>query len=108
VRRDIDSSLQTNDSKRLDSSCDSILTRPSHDSDTDSTRKIFRLLWLQGFVTLTRPWLDKNDSDTSLAFRNLILRLEMIQQHRLTTKVLGSFYHIFVWNSYQQNHCVKC
>jgi len=35
---DIDSSLQTNYSKWLDSSRDS--TRPSHDSDSDSTRKI--------------------------------------------------------------------
>jgi len=51
MRLDIDSSLQTNDSKWLDSFCDS--TRPSH----DSTRKNFR--WL---------WLDKNDSGTSLPF----------------------------------------
>ena len=37
---EIDSSLQTNDSKWLDSFCDSTLTRPRHDSDSDSTRKI--------------------------------------------------------------------
>jgi len=34
--------------------------------DFDSTRKNFRLLWLEGLVALTRIWLDKNDSDTSL------------------------------------------
>ena len=56
---DIDSSLQTNDSKWLDSFCDSTLTRPSHDPDS----KIFQMfsdskgLWL---------WLDNNDSGTSL------------------------------------------
>jgi len=37
---DIDSNLQTNDSRWLDSFCDLTLIRPSHDSD--STRKIFR------------------------------------------------------------------
>jgi len=42
---DIDSSLQTNDSKWLNSSC-------------DSTRKIFRWLWLERLVTLTwKKWL---------------------------------------------------
>jgi len=49
-----DSSLQTNDLKWLDSDS----TRPSHGSDSDSTRKNFRWLWLEGLVTLTRQkWL---------------------------------------------------
>jgi len=64
---DIDSSLQTNDSKWLDSFCDSTLTRPNHDSDSDS--KKFQMadskgLWL---------WLDKNDSGTSLTLGSLSL-----------------------------------
>ena len=42
-----DSSLQTNDSNWLNSSCDS--TRQSH----DSIRKIFRWLWLEKLATLT-------------------------------------------------------
>ena len=37
---DIDSSLQTNDSKWLDSSSDSTLTRPSHDSTLTRLEKI--------------------------------------------------------------------
>jgi len=51
---DIDSSLQTNDSKWLDSFCGSTLTQPIHESDS----------------TLTRRACDsdstKNDSGTSL------------------------------------------
>ena len=43
---------------------DSDSTRPNHGSE--STRKNFRWLWLEGLVTMTRLWLDKNDSDTSL------------------------------------------
>ena len=54
--------LQTNDSKRLDNSCDWTLTRPSHDSDADST--IFKWLWLEGLVTLTRQkWLGHITAD---------------------------------------------
>ena len=56
---DTDSSLQTSDSKRLDSSSDS--TRPSH----DSIRKSFRWLCLEWLVTLSRQiWLGHiNDCD---------------------------------------------
>jgi len=61
----IDSSLQPNDSKWLDSFCDSTLTRPSHDSD--STRKNFRWLSLNSDSKDLWLWLDKNDSGTSLA-----------------------------------------
>jgi len=45
ISLDIDSSLQTNDSKWLNSSCDS--TRPSHDSTLTRLEKNFRWLWLK-------------------------------------------------------------
>ena len=59
---DIDSSLQTNDSKWLDSSCNSTLTRPSHYSILTRLENILddsdsKSLWL---------WLDKNDLGISL------------------------------------------
>ena len=50
---DIDSSLQTNDSKWLDSSCDSI-------------RKNFRRLWLYSDSKGLWLRLNENESDTSL------------------------------------------
>ena len=61
---DVDSSLQTNDSKWLDNSCDSTkswlwLEKILDDSDSKG-------LWL---------WLDKNDSDTSLGLGRLELGL---------------------------------
>jgi len=61
---DIDSSLQTNDSKWLDNFCDSI--RPSHDSDSDSTRKTFRWFWLDSVSKGLWLLLNKNNSGTSL------------------------------------------
>ena len=73
---DIDSSLQTNDSKWLDSFCDSILTRLDQVmtltrlekilDDSDSTRKNFRWLWLDSESKGLWLLLDKNDSVTSL------------------------------------------
>jgi len=62
---DIDSSLQTNDSKWLDSSRDSNLTRLDQVMTLTRLEKILddsdsKGLWL---------WLDKNDSDTSLLER---------------------------------------
>ena len=70
---DIDSSLQTDDSKWLDSSRDS--TRPSHDSD--STRKNFRWLWLDSNSRGLWLWFDKNDSGTSLHLLDM-------QRHKIT------------------------
>ena len=60
---EIDSSLETNDSKWFDTSCDS--TRSNHDSLWLNSKN-FRWLWLEGHVTLIGLWLDKNDSGTSL------------------------------------------
>ena len=57
-----DSSFKTNNSKWLDSSCDSTLTR--HDQIVTWLLKIFRWLWLKRLVTLTR----QNDSGTLLYF----------------------------------------
>jgi len=64
IWHDIDSSMQTNCSKRLDSSCDSTLTRSSHDSTLTRLEIILEVsdsmrLWL---------WLDKDDSGTSLVW----------------------------------------
>jgi len=57
---DIDSSLQTKDSKWLDSFFDTTLTRPSHDSDSDSTRleKISDDSDLKGLLR----WLDSDST----------------------------------------------
>jgi len=65
---DVDSSLQTNDSKWLDSSYDLTLTRLSHDSY--STRKNFRWLWLDSDSKSLWLWLNKNDLDTPLMQRH--------------------------------------
>jgi len=55
---DIDSNLQTNDSKWLDGSRDSTLTWLDRVMTLTLTRKNFGWLWLEGLVTLTRQkWL---------------------------------------------------
>jgi len=62
IWHDLDSSLQTNDSKWVDSYCDTSLTR----LDQVMTRQNFRWLWLDSDSKGLWLWLDRNDSGTSL------------------------------------------
>ena len=60
----IDSSLQTNGLKWLDSFCDSALKRPSHESTLTRLKNFWHKSDSKGLWLWLCPWLDKYDSAT--------------------------------------------
>ena len=82
----------------LDSTCDSTLPWPSHDSDSDSTRKKFRWLWLAGLVAVTRLWhitgVLKFETETSkfLHFAEIFFKK---CRHHFWLQVFSNFWHFF-------------